>query len=144
MTFKVFVGYGDVIAKQIAENLGRYLRRCGMNTFVASTDPAWMLPSYSLGQILQELGSSDILVATCTGNTPLTSKLGGEITFARQNNMPILPFIEKGVNPQFGLGNLWKLEFDLNRPWFQHKKVATYVLWIIERSMEMRSHSLFV
>jgi transketolase C-terminal domain/subunit len=66
MTFQAFVGYGNVIVEQIAENLGRYLRRCGMSTFVASADFAWMLPSYSLGQILQELGSSDILVAACT------------------------------------------------------------------------------
>ena len=76
MTFQVFVGYGDSRAKKIAENFGHYLQRFGLNAFVASTDPRWMLPGYSINQIYQELANSDILVAVCTSNTPSTSNLG--------------------------------------------------------------------
>ncbi len=136
MTFQVFIGYGDIIAKQIAENLGYYLRRFGIITFVASTDPMWMLPGYDLDRILKQLRASDILIATCTRNTPATSKLGREINIAKTNHMPILPFLERNISPPFGLGNLWKIEFDLNNPWIQHRKIAIYILWLIEKSME--------
>jgi hypothetical protein len=136
MTFQVFVGYGDAYAKEVAENLGYYLRRFGMDAFVASTDPAWMLPGQSIAQILEKLRNSAILIAVCTGNTPNTSKLAGEIQYARANNMPILPFVERGINPPFDLQNIWFLDFDLNSPWAQHRKIGIYILWLMERSLE--------
>jgi hypothetical protein len=139
MTFQIFVGYGDIVAKQIAENLGYYLRRCGMITFVASTDPMWMLPGYNVNQILKQLRVSDILVATCTRNTPPTSKLGREVSIAKANHMPIFPFLERNINPPFGLGNFWKIEFDLSNPWTQHRKVALNILWLIEKSKETQA-----
>jgi len=107
-----------------------------MSTFVASTDPAWMLPGSNVNQIYQRLRISDILIAVCTSNTQPTSKLGKEIRFARANKMPVLPFLENGMTPPFGLHMDWYMTFDLQKPWTQHRAVATYVLWQIEKSME--------
>jgi len=140
MTFQVFVGYGDSSAKGVAENLGHYLQRFGMKTFVASTDPQWMLPSYSIGYIYQRLAYSDILIAVCTGNTLPTSKLGREIRYARSNKIPTYPFLERGANVPFQLRNtVWCVDFDLISPWRLHRKVAWDVLWLMEKSMEIRA-----
>jgi len=142
MTFKVFVGYGDVQAKQIAEGFGHYLQRFGLIAFVASTDPTWMLPGHTISRIYQELADSDVLVATCTQITPSASRLGKEIKFARSHKMPILPFLERGITDPFGLSNsIWKMEFELNRPWIQHRTFATYILTLMERSLEARVKS---
>jgi len=137
--FQVFVGYGDLVAKQIAESLGSYLHRCGINTFVASTDPRWMLPGFNVQHIYQKLQNSDLLIAVCTRNTLPTSKLGREIGYARFNKIPILPFLEKGISAPFGLQNIWYIEFDSSSPWRQHRKVALYVLFLMERDLETRA-----
>ena len=140
MTFQVFVGYGDSVAKGVAENLGHYLQGFGMKTFVASTDPQWMLPSYSLSYIYRQLSNSDILIAVCTGNTLPTSKLGREIRYARSNKVPVFPFLERGASVPFQLRNtVWYVDFDLNSPWRLHRKVALDVLWLMEKSMETRA-----
>lgn len=140
MTFQVFVGYGDNSAKRVGDKLGHYLQRFGMKTFVASTDPQWMLPSYSIGYIYRQLSNSDILIAVCTGNTLPTSKLGQEIRYAGSNKIPIFPFLERGANVPFQLRNtIWCVDFDLNSPWRQHRKVALDVLWLMEKSMETRA-----
>jgi len=138
-TFQVFIGYGDSLAKWVAENLGSYLHRSGINTFVASTNPIWMLPGYNIRRIYQKLHNSDMLIAVCTRNTLPTSKLGREIRYARFNKIPIVPFLERGIVAPFGLQNVWYIEFDPSRPWAQHRKIALYVLWLIEKSMETRA-----
>lgn len=140
MTFQVFVGYGDIIlARQVAVNLGSYLHRSGINTFVASTDPRWMLPGYNIRHIYQKLLNSDILVATCTRNTLPTSKLGREIRLARSNKIPIVPFLEKGMTAPFGLQRVWCIMFDPSRPWTQHRNIALYIRCLIEKNMETRA-----
>lgn len=136
MTFQVFVGYGDSVAKGIAENLGSYLHRSSINSFVASTNPSWMLPSYSVGYIYQQLAQSDLLIATCTRHASLSSNLGREIRYAQSSKIPILPFLERGASVPFGLRNIWCIEFDVNSPWRQHRKIALYVLWLMEKRME--------
>ena len=140
MTFQVFVGYGDIIlAQQVAVNLGSYLHRSGMNTFVASTDPRWMLPGYNLRYIYQKLHNSDILIAVCTRNTLPTSKLGREIRHARSNKIPIIPFLERGIVAPFGLQTIWYLQFNPSCPWAQHRNIALYVLGLIEKNLETRA-----
>lgn len=139
MTFQVFVGYGDTQAKRVAEGFGHYLQRFGLNSFVASTDPTWMLPGYTINRIYKTLANSDVLVATCTRNTPSASNLGREIQFARAHKMLVLPFLERGITDPFGLSNsIWKMEFDPAMPWVQHRTFAIYILELVEKSLEAR------
>jgi len=139
MTFQVFVGYGDRQAMLVAEGFGRYLLRFGLNSFVASTNPIWMLPGYTISRIYKMLARSDVLVATCTRNTLPTSNLGREIRFAQAHKMLVLPFLEKGITDPFGLSRgIWKMEFDPTMPWVQHRTFATYILSLMEKSLEAR------
>jgi hypothetical protein len=69
----------------------------------------------------------------------ITSKLGKEIQFARAHKMPIVPFLEKGSIDPFGLSNtIWKMEFDMALPWVQYRTLATYILGLMEKSLEER------
>ena len=139
MTFQIFVGYGDQDAKRVAEGFGGYLGRFGLNSFVASTNPRWMLPGYTINSIYKKLAQCDVLVPVCTGNTTAGSKLGREIRYAHRNKMLIVPFLERGIVDPFGLSRrVWKMEFDLTKPWVQHRTLATYILHIIEKSFEAR------
>lgn len=82
--FQVFIGYGGEQAKQVAVRLGNYLGRCGINCFVASSDPRWIMPGHTLGYIMTKLRQSDIMVVVCTEETDESQELKREVTMQKR------------------------------------------------------------
>ena len=132
LPFKVFIGYGEELGKEIAIRLGKYLDRKGFETFVASTDPRWMLPGQSTNIIYDRLRISDILVPVCTPQAEHSFFFRKETSLALTTFMPILPFKMRGSNVSFELLDIWCIDFDVNRPWAKHRDVADNIPRLIE------------
>lgn len=132
MALKVFIGYGEELGREIAVRLGKYLDRKGFETFVASTDPGWMLPGQSVNTIYDRLSKSDILVPVCTPQANHSFFFRKEISLALTTFMPILPFKMRGSDVSFELLDIWHIDFDVNQPWVKHREVADSVPRIIE------------
>lgn len=139
MMFQVFIGYGGEQAKQVAVRLGNYLERCGINCFVASSDPRWIMAGHTLELIMTKLRKSDIMVVVCTEETDESEKLKREVNYAKKNNVTIIPFVKEGVTPPFGLGDThWCQYFPVERPWSVHSRMVLYIL----HQMEIRNEEI--
>lgn len=125
--FQVFIGYGGEQAKQIAAKLGDYLERCGINCFVASTDPRWIMPGHTLEHIMTKLRESDVMVVVCTEETCTSQNLGREIDYANKNKIMVIPFVKKGVPPPFHLEDIeWCQYFPEGKPWSMHSRMVLF------------------
>jgi len=135
--FQVFIGYGGERGKHIATRFGKYLERCGINCFAASTDPRWIIPGHTLEHIMKKLQQSDVMVVVCTEETGASQNLKREIEYAIKNNILIIPFVKQGVTPPFNLAdNYWCEYFPDEKPWSMHSRMVLYILHHMETKSE--------
>lgn len=104
MTFLVFIGYGGSEAKNVAENLGMYLERIGIPTFVASSKfGSWLIPGQPRfdGHVWSRLQKSDMMVLVSTRKTAYSKKVKEEVFDTVLHEKPILVIRENGTGIPF-------------------------------------------
>ena len=104
LTFLVFIAYGGDEAKRVAEDLGTYLEKNGISTFVASSGfGRWLIPGQpKFDQVIwNKLQKSDIMVLVSSRKTVYSKKVKEEVLETVLSDKPILVVNEKNTKIPF-------------------------------------------
>lgn len=104
MTFLVFIAYGGDEAKKVAEDLGTYLTKIGIPTFVASSKfGGWLIPGQpKFDQVIwKKLQKADIMVLVSSRKTAYSKKVKKEVFETILSEKPILVVKEKSTKIPF-------------------------------------------
>lgn len=108
---KVFISHSTQDF-QIVEGLRRYLESCGIRVYIAERDTR---PGKPLSQkIERNIDNSDYFLVVYTENGKKSEFVQQEIGLwkGRRNNINLVPFVEKGLNPGAFLCGFEYIEFD--------------------------------
>jgi hypothetical protein len=145
LTFLVFIAFGGDEAKKVAEDLGMYLTKIGIPTFVASSKfGGWLIPGQpKFDQVIwKKLQKSDIMVLVSTRKTAYSKKVRKEIFETILSEKPILVVKDKSTRMPFSAKlreSHWvpdDLGFSKRSPYRIFPRVAIQVLRNMEQWAE--------